>query len=127
MALVILMDCGAERKENKKDLQQKQEPQAGGGGFSPVIGPLFTLIWVLVAAATSITLSDQTLVLTRAALTVNGRGRLSRGRAVAMLHQDSGCWLGAAVVMQGGSHLGAHATRRRTHAAVLGTSWSRRV
>lgn len=82
---------------------------------------LFTLIWVLEAEVTSISLYAQTLTLTCATLTVNGRGRLSRrGHAVPMLHQDSGGRLGAAVMMQGGSHLGGHA-------AVLVTSWSRRV
>lgn len=68
-------------------------------------------------------------MLTCATLTVNGWGRLSRrGRAVPVLHQDGGGWLGGAVVMQRGRHLGGHASERgATHAAILVTPWSRRV
>lgn len=65
---------------------------------------------------------------TCATLTINSRG----GSAVAVLHHYSAVWLGGAVMMQGGSHLGGHpsqpgATLRGTQAAVAATSWSRRV
>lgn len=128
VALVILVDCGAARKEKIKICRRNKSISLIEKGSVLLRFALFTLIWVLGAEVTSITLYDQTLRLTCATLTVNGRGRLSRrGHAVPMLHQNSGGWLGAAVMMQGGSHLGGHAsecgaTLRRSHAAVLVTS-----
>lgn len=133
VALVILVDCGAARKERIKICRRNKSIRLKEKDSVLLRLALFTLIWLLGAEVTSIPPHDQTLTLTCAALTVNGRGRLSRrGHAVPMLHQDSGGWLGAAVMMQGGSHLGGHASERgaalrRTHAAVLVTSWSTRV
>lgn len=114
VALVILVDCGAERRKKMKICRRSSSAR-------------LDLIY------RSHNNHDQTLVQTCATLAINGRSRLSgRGSAVPMLHRDSGGWLGAAVMMQGGSYLGGHssecgATLRGTQAAVVATSWSRRV
>lgn len=114
VALVILVDCGAERRKKMKICRRSSSVR-------------------LDLRYRSHNNHDQTLVQTCATLAINGRSRLSgRGDAVPMLHRDSGGWLGAAVMMQGGSYLGGHsskcgATVRGTQAAVVATSWSSRV
>lgn len=62
---------------------------------------------------------------TCASLAVNGRSR--RGRAVPVLHHDGGGRLGAAVAVQGCSHLGGGAAPRGAQAAVMAASRSGRV
>lgn len=122
VALVILVDCGAERQDKIKICRRNS-------CWRRTLSRYWSRFSV-----TSLTKFHQTHILTCANLAVNGRGRLSRrGQAAPLLNRDSGGWLGAAVMMQGGSHLGGHAsqrgaTLRRTHAAVMVvTSWSRRA
>lgn len=104
--VVVLVHCGAEGRGMAEGGRGNQQRPAGFKIEQP----------------------HQSLRQTCATLTINSRG----GRAAAVLHHYGAVWLGGAVMMQGGSHLGGHssqpgATLRGTQAAVPATSWSRRV